>query len=149
MCWICPIEQFQERVTSKDIRVFKIVKIINNKIVSLYQDYIYKLGESNPIEKRMYVLPFNDTRKIIHGYHSYSYDKISINFDSSHSCFNISNSSTQELLDWVIANDDFYYVAECIIPKGVKYYLNPKGEYVSESIIISSIIPIKSFENFI
>ena len=116
---MCWIGKNKPKIAKCDIQVYKIV-FCNDR--SYYQNYQYHDGLQNQIiiESGSFIAKYCCIKE---GYHSYA--------------------------DLFMAN--FYYgnikIVPCIIPKGIKYYVNDCNEVVSENIIYNK--ELSSFKKFI
>lgn len=128
MCWI---GKYARRVARKDIIVYKVGCILENKFISFFQNYAYEIKKINA---EITLMP--DTHSeyslcvIYEGYHSYTdismpYSKLG---SFSRKVYLGKISSTLRLCN-------NYYIATFIIPKGSDYFENCEGEIVSSNII--------------
>lgn len=151
MCWIT-FKQPQVKVAKRNIKVLKVVYIHPSNPMELLPYYFphchtYTFNTENPtilikIQKTPIGYgPFYKNKKLFYsihgGYHSYStkcvYKK---HFNTTPKIIDINGMYyTEDLFGNKV------YLVECIIPKGVKYYLNGHKEYVSENIIIKRLLP--------
>lgn len=129
MCWI---GKYAPRVARRDITVYKLGRILENKFISLYQDYTYEIrGINEEITLISRVNPvFNPLCMICEGYHSYT--SISMPYSKLGS-FSRKIYLGKELSTLWLCNN--YYIATFIIPKGSDYLENVVGEIVSSNII--------------
>ena len=110
---------------------------------SRYQNHYYRFGKETervPVRKRCGLFPRD--MYITIGYHSYSNKKTArrhVNFCRQQI---IRVNQSRQDLGLVPSEDPLpIKVVKCIIPKGVMYYYNSKThEYVSEQIIVESIL---------
>lgn len=136
MCWK---GKYACRIARRDITVYKIGSISENKFISLYQNYVYEIRKINKdivlIPNRCYnvndVFRIEDPLCLIYeGYHSYT--SISMPYSDlglfSRTIYLGKLSQTM----W-LKND--YYIATFIIPEGSNYFENDMGEIVSSNII--------------
>lgn len=129
MCWI---GTSSAKIAEKDIVVYKIGKVLNNKFRSLYQNYIYGVKELNA---KISLRPASDWDYIPHsliweGYHSYK--DVTVPFNKLEESFRGIYVGKIKMIMPLI-ND--YYLGTFIIPKGTTYCLNNKGEVVSDGLI--------------
>lgn len=135
MCW-CN-NKIDVRYASEDIPVWKLVLYENGIIKAYYHNqFVYVL---NTIFKCDLVsgecdLAFGigePNYYVNEGFHSYSNE---VGFQKLEFIFVIISASKHfDILDSGIVCDD-YRIMKCIIPKGSKYAINNKGEYVSDCI---------------
>ena len=126
MCWISNIP-VRENIAKEDIPIFKVCLYLNNNIVSYYRNFIYILDRIYNTNIR-----FVSKQAIVNGFHSYSSKHCQIKITLSN-ILSILNKNRNLKLDDFIYHNNIIRV-NGIIPKGSKYYLNDKGEYVSNSI---------------
>jgi hypothetical protein len=146
MCWLSKSKPI-ERMADKDIVVYKIVSKgdRNGNVLNYFYNggYItyYKGNESEKINiSPIYVeYGISDNYYIIEeGYHSYSLDcRMHLIMESllkfkEFDVFSNSEDSKLILMAYYIRESD--RIGKFVIPKGSKYYLNDKGEYVSDNI---------------
>lgn len=129
MCWI---GTSSAKIAEKDIVVYKIGKVLNNKFRSLYQNYFYGAKELNT---KISLRPASDWDYLPHsliweGYHSYK--DVTIPFNELEESFRGMYVGKIKIIMPLI-ND--YYLGTFIIPKGSEYYENHVGEIVSSNII--------------
>lgn len=129
MCWI---GTSSAKIAEKDIVVYKIGKVLNNKFRSLYQNYFYGAKELNT---KISLRPASDQDYLPHfliweGYHSYK--DVTIPFNELEESFRGMYVGKIKIIMPLI-ND--YYLGTFIIPKGSEYYENHVGEIVSSNII--------------
>ena len=129
MCWI---GTSSAKIAEKDIVVYKIRKVLNNKFRSLYQNYFYGAKELNT---KISLRPASDWDYLPHfliwkGYHSYK--DVTIPFNELEESFRGMYVGKIKIIMPLI-ND--YYLGTFIIPKGSEYYENHVGEIVSSNII--------------
>lgn len=129
MCWITNVTP-QSKLAEEDIPVFKIVK---KDLQAYYQEFQYSIGEVYKTE--MSVPMFSNPCKVFYideGFHSYS----------AEDCNTIITEALFEPIitifhKFLLLRLDAYMdacILECVIPKGSVYYLNHRGEYVSNKI---------------
>lgn len=128
MCWI---GKYARRVARRDITVYKVGYILENKFISFFQSYAYEIKKINAEITLMPDIHSEYSLCVIYeGYHSYTdismpYSKLG---SSSRKVYLGKTSSTL----WLCNN---YYIATFIIPKGSDYFENYEGEIVSSNII--------------
>lgn len=138
MCWVT--DKLPElKIAEKDIATLKVVLKKDDMLIPYFQynDFYYKLDKLSPLVTLKVETLVNYKRYIIEtGYHSYSE---SYSYEISSYYIEINND--------IYRNDTFMglfnyscCLVSCIIPKGTKYYVNERDEYVSEQIIIKNII---------
>lgn len=148
MCWITNKEP-QCKVAKEDISTLKLVEK-PRRYNFFYPYYRYEPGFTyllNVITPKIQIkIEFSKLElyeegvglkyEIYQGYHSYEQGSI-----WEKPIFIASRNL-------VLINNDAYFIpywsslciVECTIPKGVKYYVNECGEYVSEQIVINKIL---------
>lgn len=126
-------------IAKEDIHCYKIVKLNDEYgFRSMYRNFKYEIGVEyeNSDSLALSFNTINKTFEIYNGFHSYSYESTTCEVNRRHYGYNewkIRNIN-KELLDWI---GEFNAIqVECIIPKGSKYFLNERGEYVSDKIKI-------------
>lgn len=137
MCWYTGNKNYRvARIAEKDIRVFKIVELDDNKIQAYFQDFIYGLVDSEEnivswTELFPHSLYFDSNSAIGIGYHSYS-EKVFT--------YPVARDNMFPFIDRLCIADSFYIldpairIMECVIPAGTEYFINEQGEIVSEII---------------
>ena len=127
MCWNG--YRIQRRVAEKDIEVYKIGIVQNNRFICEFQDFSYKKGVTNE-ELVLRETRWMNSISINEGYHSYK--RVSIKFNSLSS-----NKFKYIYRGYVIQpyREGRYDLATFIIPRGSTYYENLDGEIVSSNII--------------
>lgn len=140
MCW-CAISQedMQMKTADTPIKVFKVCrKDLYNKqrVFAYYMEFQYKEGET-------YKLPTSAMFEIqtwyrYDGFHSYSQD-VKVSFYRGE--YLAVRSQNMGFIDYLQLNQNLVIV-ECTIPKGTHYYMNQRGEIVSDQ------IKIESFQTF-
>lgn len=137
MCWIGKLDT-TAKIAEKDIEVFKICRPrTKNTCVSWFRNFRYKKGETyeHPINIDETELFLN----IDEGIHSYI-----LNIDIERSD-DIYLSLTLDNKFICIYPNDVCYV-KCIIPKGSTYFINERGEVVSDAIKILEITLLKNIK---
>lgn len=153
MCWVS-FKQPQVKVAKRNIKVLKVVYMHPSNPMELLPYYFhhchtYTFNTENPtvlikIQKTPIGYgPFYKNKKLFYsihgGYHSYSTKCVCI---KDFSIFpNIVTINDIHFYSDDIFTGNRIYLVECIIPKGVRYYLNEFNEYVSENIIIKRLLP--------
>ena len=127
MCW-CGYK-IQRRVAEKDIEVYKIGRVQDNRFNCEFQWYSYEKGVVNKelvLKEEPHWLGYITINE---GYHSYK--RVSIRFNS------LSGKVKYIYRGYIIQPylDDLYDLATFIIPKGSIYYENLDGEIVSSNIV--------------
>ena len=139
MCWITN-KKLKFKIAKENIPIYKICRKEDDKILSYFKHFEYKLGCLYDTNFEVAV----DTKmsEIYKGFHSYSlnktyyekrYDIISV-FKNENFIELIFNSNSNRLNDYSSG-----IVVSGYIPKGSAYALNEYGEYVSDSIILNKI----------
>lgn len=126
MCWNG--HSGQKKVAEKDIEVYKIGLVHNNRFICEFRDFSYKKGVINK-ELVLRETHWMGSISIKEGYHSYK--RVSIKFDS------LSGRTKYIYLGYKLHPYPYgiYHLATFIIPKGSIYYENIYGEIVSSNII--------------
>ena len=139
MCWITN-KKLKFKIAKENIPIYKICHKEDDKILSYFKHFEYKLGCLYDTNFEVAV----DTKmsEIYKGFHSYSlnktyyekrYDIISV-FKNENFIALIFNPNSNRLNDY-----SFGIIVSGYIPKGSTYALNEYGEYVSDSIILNKI----------
>jgi hypothetical protein len=121
----------QSKLAEEDIPVFKIVK---RNLTAYYRNFHYSIGE---VFKTEISVPMYSPCKVFYieeGFHSYSNQecKTAITETLSEPIITVFHMFHGELYRLDAYMDAC--ILECVIPKGSIYYLNHKGEYVSNKI---------------
>jgi len=113
MCFIIDEKHPDKKIATKSIMCYKVLKMVDNKLRSPYQNFSYKLG-------RKYTSRLGKECGYINkGLHSFSSKEAAL----------------YERDDWYASK---YIIFICKIPKGSEYYYNPTNqEYVSNQLIIT------------
>lgn len=130
MCWTTSITP-QSKLAEEDIPVFKIV---GRRLQAYYRVFQYSIGEVFQTEISV---PMYSPCKVFYidkGFHSYSNQECKtaiteILSEPIITVFHVFHSGLYRLDSYIDA-----CILECVIPKGSIYYLNHKGEYVSNKI---------------
>lgn len=139
MCWITN-KKLKFKIAKENIPIYKICRKEDDKILSYFKHFEYKLGWI--YETNFEVAVDTKMSEIYKGFHSYSlnktyyekrYDIISV-FKNENLIELIFNSNSNRLNDYSSG-----IVVSGYIPKGSAYALNEYGEYVSDSIILNKI----------
>ena len=139
MCWKSQIEPVM-KIVDEDLKAIKFFKDINNYTLISTQDFHrYKLNTkmediSLRYEKFLTLEDNKNVYVIEDGYHSYS---LKSKFTKNGSEINVYDGS-----EWIVY--DGYICAECIIPKGSKYYENSSGKIVSNTIIVNRLLNLNN-----
>lgn len=135
MCWVSEIE-LEAQIAKEDIPIFKICKVATTEtVISFYRNFVYELGKTySDKESLRKLITVNGSQTISEGFHSYSpltcYTEIhQINPIS----YMIYIKYKHIVIDGILGLSNIIKV-NGIIPKDSIYYLNNKGEYVSNSI---------------
>lgn len=139
MCWFTN-KNLKFKIAKENIPIYKICRKEDDKILSYFQRFEYKLGCLYDTNFEVSFTPYDI--RIYKGFHSYSlnktyldkrYDNIRV-FKNESFIELIFNSNSNRLNDY-----PFGIVVSGYIPKGSAYALNEYGEYVSDSIILNKI----------
>lgn len=136
MCWTCNINKLKAQIAKEDINVYKIVKKATKKYcISPFMDYTYYSKDIQPsLTLGVMIEPHSIFAKITEGYHSYS----SVNFVCDSIVPYISGGCVKTIQcgnrDRIFKVDNSLYLATFIIPSGYVYFINEKGEIVSNKI---------------
>ena len=139
MCWITN-KKLKFKIAKENIPIYKICCKEDDKILSYYKKFEYRLGWL--YETNFEVAVDTKMSEIYKGFHSYSlnktyyekrYDIIRV-FKNESFIELIFNSNSNRLNDYSSG-----VVISGYIPKGSAYALNEYGEYVSDSIILNKI----------
>ena len=126
MCWNG--HSGQKKVAEKDIEVYKIGRVQDNRFICEFRNFSYKKGVPNEelVLKEIYWM---GSISINEGYHSYK--RVSIQFKS------LSDTIKFIYRGYTLHpyRDGLYDLATFIIPKGSIYYENINGEIVSSNIL--------------
>lgn len=148
MCFYIQDSRPGPLVAKKDIICYKYGNVRSDfageeVFCSRYQNYYYRFGKKTervPMAMRCPSVPWPPY--ITTGYHSYSNKKIACHHVTL--CRQHITRNNQIRQDWGFDPSEdplTIKVVKCIIPKGVQYYYNSETcEYVSEQIIVESIL---------
>lgn len=127
MCWSG--FKVQKKVAEKDIEVYKIGLVQDNRFICEFQDFSYEKGVVNKELVLKEESHWFGYITINEGYHSYK--RVSIRFNS------LLGKIKCIYRGYIIQPylDDLYHLATFIIPKGSIYYENRDGEIVSSNIV--------------
>ena len=131
MCWITNKKAVCQLAT-KNIEIFKIM-IFNssNTVVSYYQEFKYKLNKAYDTKELEVIYSHDyDYGEIYEGFHSYASD-CTVRKGNVISVWNDVN-----FLD---SYNIYSVIVKGYIPVGAHYYLNERGEYVSDEIYLTEI----------
>ena len=139
MCWITN-KKLKFKIAKENIPIYKICRKEDDKILSYYKKFEYKLGWL--YETNFEVSLTTDDTIIYKGFHSYSLNKTY--YEKRYDIIRVfKNESFIELILESNGNKldtySFGIVVSGYIPKGSAYALNEYGEYVSNSIILNKI----------
>ena len=126
MCWNGHSEQ--KKVAEKDIEVYKIGRVQDNRFICEFRNFSYKKGVPNE-ELVLKEICWMGSISINEGYHSYKRVSIRFNSLSGKIKYIYRGYKIQPYLDGL------YDLATFIIPKGSIYYENLDGEIVSSNIV--------------
>lgn len=139
MCWITN-KKLKFKIAKENIPIYKICRKENDKILSYFKRFEYKL---DCLYNTNFEVSFTPDSSIIYkGFHSYSlnktyldkrYDNIRV-FKNESFIELIFNSNSNKLNDY-----SFGIVVSGYIPEDGAYALNEYGEYVSDSIVLNKI----------
>ena len=130
MCWTVSMTP-QSKLAEEDIPVFKIVR---RNLKAYYRNFHYSIGE---VFKTEISVPMYSPCKVFYieeGFHSYSNQECKTAITETLSepiitVFHMFHGELYRLDSYIDA-----CILECVIPKGSIYYINPRGEYVSDKI---------------
>lgn len=148
MCFYVQVSRPDPLVAKKDIICYKYGIVCldfeeEEVFRSRFQGYYYRFGKETervPLRKQYGFFPWD--LEITRGYHSYS-NKKTARYDATLCRQEITkvNQFRQDRGTGPSEDPSTIKVVQCIIPKGTTYYYNSKAhEYVSEQIIIQSIL---------
>lgn len=139
MCWIS--KECIKQIAEEDIPVFKIV--CNDKC-SLYRIFPYEENTEYSLEKDIDVHENVIMNFFINeGFHSYCKKcEIRITDTYSEGFFQVIN-----LIGTILLCDGYHLILECLIPKGATYYINEKGECVSDKLKTLKFYKINDYIN--
>ena len=143
MCWESDTKK--KHIAKEKIPIFKIGYLRDNKIYSLYYDFIYELNKQynvNSIECDTIINIFQSCiYSIKNGFHSYDIDcTININFQDIYGCFRpILNIKNKDIILDTVYNDTIEDLIKIngYIPKGSIYFINKNKEIASNSIVLT------------
>lgn len=118
------------RIAETDIKTFKILSLRKHTLYAYYQNYKYTIGKINSVNSLELV---EDT--ISEGFHSYDINNDYLSVLDGILILGINTG----LLDYYSYENNIVIV-ECTIPKGSIYYRNCCGEFVSNKLIVDSIV---------
>lgn len=136
MCFFT--KKLKRKTARYEIPCFKVMKLINGNLVSLFRGFHYDLGE-NYSQKIVGVTGslenfFQNFQYLKEGFSSYNPDKIKIykkkKVDSIHL-----EASLEGKHSLVLPKKE-YALVSCVIPFGATYYENEMGEFISDEITI-------------
>lgn len=135
MCWESKTCNIQ--IAKENIPVFKVVDNQAGKLYSYYLGFEYTLGVE--YTQKLNIIKEKDLYAINVGFHSYSM-KNAVTYEMVYEgerFIKVNSYPTNSPLDsfWRYSS----VIADCIIPKGSRYCLNEKGEYVSDRIALINI----------
>lgn len=126
MCWNG--HSGQKKVAERDIEVYKIGRVQDNRFICEFRNFSYKKGVLNE-ELALRENRWMGSISINEGYHSYK--RVSFEFNS-----------LSDIIKFIYRGytlhpyrDGLYDLATFIIPKGSIYYENINGEIVSSNIL--------------
>ena len=139
MCWITN-KKLKFKIAKENIPIYKICRKEDNKILSYFKNFEYKLGWR--YNTNFEVAVNTKMSEIYKGFHSYSLNKTYyekryniIRVFKNESFIELTFNSNSNILN----GHSFCIVVSGYIPKGGAYTLNEYGEYVSNSIILNKI----------
>lgn len=145
MCWI---GEDVKQIAKENIPIFKICCLIDGQIISLYQKYPYNLNM--PYYSEIHIeetgLIHYMITKGLHSYHPkvriwYAYDQYAIPKVRIWYAYN--QYAIWGLHGTVMCTTDLNIIKVIgYIPKGSVYYLNYRGEYVSDKLVLTEIANI-------
>lgn len=125
MCFT--VDHIKPKVAEKDINVYKIGFLKRGKFHPIWKNlFEYKVDEVTPKVELIIKYDTFFGRVILEGYHSYSHAGVQYNHRG------LNEMLRQRGLTPV--------TAYLVIPEGARFYENEVGEFVSETIILKSIV---------
>lgn len=139
MCWIS--KECIKQIAEEDIPVFKIV---NCNKTSVFKNFLYEENTKYDLGKEIDVHEGVIVNFLINeGFHSYCKKcKIEITDIESKEFFRV-----VDLLGTVLLGHKSLLILECLIPKGATYYINEKGECVSDKLKTLKFYKINDYIN--
>lgn len=136
MCWIGRTTKEVKSIFAKeDVFVYKILKrnIFNGSLTSPYKEMPYEVGKT--YEQGINSFHNGTGFAIEEGLHFYDGDCIVRNYGGY---VDIYSRNTERNIDWFPNHSCEYRITicKCRIPEGTKYYINERGEIVTEKIEI-------------
>ena len=140
MCWT---GKNDKRIAEEDIPCFKIVCNGFKCVHAVYRNTTYEIGKTYTLTKTIPfgILDGTTYGKIEFGFHSYHPSVVFVKKDDKYGgILSIRNERMRELdyFPLKLYGNSLLRV-DCVIPKGSEYYLNDRGEYVSNQIKIVEI----------
>jgi hypothetical protein len=143
MCWVSNNPAIFFEIAEQDIKTFKVLSIGQHGDLYSYFFYsTYPIGEIKPkvilYSEKSFCKYFIDR-----GYHSYDKSiECKYYYDCKEYCgiVKVGNLETYRTNGSLPSIFPTLCIVECTIPKGTKYCLNEKGEYVSEQIRVDKIL---------
>lgn len=125
-------------IAEADILTYKIIQHHYGRLYAYFQRMPYEVSKVYSLEdfgeKLIVSHTMDNTPYIKEGFHTYTDDNY-LMFD----CMgNVDVNYMFDAIQHYIASDGNAAVAQCVIPKGSKYYVNDRGEVVSDRIIIKN-----------
>ena len=136
MCWTSTREIKAKIAVDNNISIYKLVILLTDNLYSAYKGFPYELNE----EYSLYAPCFNILTKMFDfyqknvGFHSYHPEMTKTTEDS---LFVNIYDENNELLDRLYRKN--IVRVNGYIPKGASYFLNDRGEYVSDKIYLTDI----------
>ena len=140
MCWYGKLKD--KHIADEDIKVFKVVRVLENKIMSIYlNDFKWKLGKNYTTTLGIMRYGRMDIININRGFHCYDPEMTCIKFelDMVKVCCEFKRLDSYSLSSSISNYKINLFIMECIIPKGTEFYKNGNGEIVAKSITPISI----------
>lgn len=135
MCWVSEIE-LEAQIAKEDIPIFKICKVATTEtVISFYEKFVYELGKTYSDKESLHkLITVNGFQIINEGFHSYSPLMCYTEIHQINPIFYMIYIKYKHIvIDEIFGLSNIIKV-NGIIPKDSIYYLNNKGEYVSDSI---------------
>ena len=139
MCWVCSPNKFKLIKADKEITVYKVVKIIDNKVCSPFRRTFSSWRKESMCEAELNIYHIQDKYMTEEdflvgeeGFHSYAnYPRIESICEFQSFKFNDSPTGC------FIATK--YNLMKCVIPEGAHYSINNYDEVISDALIPKAI----------
>lgn len=145
MCWESNSVP-EVKIAKEDIKTFKVMyrDLEDEELFSYFFYKLYSIGKiTSKITLSYKKLKYESSSYCIYlGYHSYDINiKCKHYYNSERGVYIVKVGNVEEYYIEPFSNIfQTLCIVECTIPKDSKYYLNEKGEYVSEQIIVDKIL---------